>query len=205
MTRVSSSYLGGNAWKTLMKMKVKYTKLNGHLKVAVFLMVFRNASTCTQRDSWMQGCGICTAKSPLFSCTCLWKWGEMKSRLVRQHRPRLNSTHHRNWLLLMCLCLTGAFLKENPRPANSLHTFFCLYSWMFNEAAQVKIQVKCRMCYSSGGPQETWTCNLLFISWFLFLLMDTVDGLEMLQLHISETVICLVLLSSAATFLHWVF
>lgn len=133
--------------------------------------------------------------SPL--CTCLWKSGETKARLVLLHRPRPNSPHHRNWFLLMPLCLAGAFLQENPRTANILNTFFHLYSWMFNEAVQVKIQVKCRMYYSSGGPLETWTDDLLFISRFLLPLMDTVDWLSMLLLqpHIAEIVICLVLFS----------
>ncbi len=136
------------------------------------------------------------SKAPL--CTCLWKWGETKARLVLQHRPRLNSPHHRNWFLLMPLYRAGAFLKENPQTANILNTFFHLYSWMFNEAVQVKIQVKCRMYYSSGGSLETWTNDPVFISRFLPLLMDTVEGLEMLlQPHISEIVIYLAFFSAS--------
>ena len=76
----------------------------------------------------------------------------------------------------MPLRLAGAFLRENPQTANILNTFFHLYSWMFNEAAQVKIQVKCRMYYSSGGSLETRTGDLSLISRFLLPLMDTVDG-----------------------------
>lgn len=113
--------------------------------------------------------------------TCLRKWGVTKARLVLRRWPRLNSPHHRNWFFLMPLFLAGAFLKENPQTANILNRFFHLYSWMCNEAVQVKIQVKCRMYYSSGGSLETWTADLSFISRFLPLLMDTVDaGLEML-------------------------
>lgn len=76
--------------------------------------------------------------------------------------------------------------RKSPNGKHSQHVFFHLYSWMFNEPAQVKIRVKCRMYYSSAGPPETWTDDLLFISRFLLLLMDTVDGLEVpLQLHVS--------------------
>lgn len=130
------------------------------------------------------GKGTRISKS-LLICTCLWKWGETKTRLVLQQWPRLNSPNHRNWFLLMPLCLAGAFLKENPWTANILNTFFHLYRWMFNEAVQVKIQVKCWMYYSSGGSLKTWTTDPLFISCFLLMLIDTVDRLEMLlQPHI---------------------
>lgn len=124
--------------------------------------------------------------SPLYALVS-WSKERQKPDLVLQQWTRLNSPHHRNWFFLMPLWLAVAFLKENPRTANILNTFFHLYSWMFNETVRVKIQVKCRMYYSSGSSLETWTNDLSLISRFLLLLMGTVDGPEMLlQLHISD-------------------
>ncbi len=106
--------------------------------------------------------------------------------------------HHRNCFLLMPVSVAGSFLEEYPWMKNILNMFFNLYSWMFNEAIQVKIWVKCRMYYSSGDSLETWTNDLSFISCFLLPLMYTVDRLEMLlQPRITQSDVWFFLFLSA--------
>ena len=147
---------------------------------------FTAAFGCRRRDKDFQN----------QSCAPLWHFPPEVRRDESQVGPRLSSLSPRSRVL------SPPLSWENPRNGKpSRHISFHLYSWRFNEAAQVKIQAKCWMYYSSVGPWETWTNDPLLISCSILLLMDTVEVPEMLlQPHIPGIVICLVFLSAAEHF-----
>lgn len=118
-------------------------------------------------------------KAALLSCTCLWRWGEMKARLVPSSSDLAwTPPNPRSSFPLLPLCRAGTFLKETSRNGKHSqhippHTHICAAGCLMRQL-RLRFRLSAECITAAGAPWGTCTNDPLLISCFILLLMDTV-------------------------------